>query len=106
MKVKVINLHKNTRLFWLMAVVSICSIGLYIYSVNATVRAVAERQQIETELSERIARIGELEFEYIGLKNSVDLALASEMGFAMAQPTAYVSRNESVALASGGSFSR
>lgn len=106
MKVKVVNLHKNTKLFWLMGVISICSIGFYIYAVNATVRAVAERQEIEKELSIRIARIGELEFEYIKLKNSVDFAMAGEMGFAVTKPSAYISRNDSVAIATGDSVSR
>lgn len=98
-KAKTLVLHNIKPLIWLLASAIVFSLCFYIYAINKTVRNVAKRQSVETELSNLSAQIGEREFEYISMKNSIDLSLAYSVGFETTQETKYVSRKSSVALA-------
>ncbi len=97
-KTKVLNIHTHIHLFWLMAFVCLCSMAFYMYFINQTIHNVASRGVFEQELSERTSRIGELEFTYIAQSNKIDLALARDLGFEEANPSAFVSRKQSVAF--------
>jgi len=102
-KAKTLVVQNIKPLVWLLLVGTIFSLCFYIYAINKTVRNVAKRQSIETELSNLSAQIGESEFKYISIKNGIDLSLAYSIGFENNLETKYVSRKSSVALASQGS---
>ena len=106
MKSRVLSLHTHIELFWIMGFISLSCIAMYMYFIKETIHQVAERQVYEQELSERTAKIGELEFEYISLSNTIDLALAKELGFEESNPKAFVSQKSSVALANSSSLSQ
>jgi hypothetical protein len=56
------------------------------------------RQSLERELGTLSARVGEMEFKYIGLKNNVSLAVAYEHGFKDVSAPIYVSRVKTSSL--------
>jgi hypothetical protein len=77
----------------------IVSVFVYVLAVNMTVRNVAKRQAMETELSRLGTKLSELEFQYIRQKNSITLDYAKKLGFVSAIETKFVSRKTSVAMA-------
>ncbi len=85
-------------MFW--TLVSVCFVAsiLYIYAVSSTVSNTVARQSLEHEVSTYAAHIGEMEFTYIGMKNSVTLATAYEQGFRDVSAPRYVSRDSAAAL--------
>lgn len=91
-KTHALSFDTRVRIFW--TLVSICFISsiLYIYAVTSTVSNTVSRQALEHEVGTMAARIGEMEFTYIGLKNSVTLATAYEHGFKDVSSPVYVSR--------------
>ena len=95
---RVLNIHTHFYLFWVMAFISLSCVAFYMYFINQTIHNVASRGVFEQELAERTARIGELEFAYIARSNKIDLAMAFDLGFEEANPSAFVSRKQSVAL--------
>ncbi len=106
MKTKVLEIHKNKLLFFGLAGLCVLSAILYVYGINRTVHNVAERQTIEQELSTRVVRVSDLEFEYMDLKNSVTLDRAIELGFRQTDKVTFVSRKNSVAFLPGTNTSR
>jgi len=90
----------NTRPFFIMLVgFCILSAIFYMYAINQIVRNGVKFQTIQTELSHIIASLSNMEFQYINQKNSITIEKAVTLGFAQAEPTKYVSRKTSVALA-------
>jgi hypothetical protein len=73
--------------------------AFYVYAVNQTVRNVMNRQALENEFSHLSAHLGELEFEYIALKNSINVSFAESIGFEQVGEAKFVSRQTSVATA-------
>lgn len=98
-KVKTMAFQNIQPIVWSLMASVVFLLVFYIYAINQTVRNVAERQTIESELSHLSANIGESEFKYISLKNKIDLELAHSMGFEAVSDTKYVSRKSSVAVA-------
>ncbi|OHA88373.1 MAG: hypothetical protein A2653_02275 [Candidatus Zambryskibacteria bacterium RIFCSPHIGHO2_01_FULL_43_25] len=92
---------KDTRvIFWGIACLTAGLAVFYILGINQTVRNVAERQILETELSSISNKIAELEFSYIALKNNITINTAFELGFEQVKEVVYVSRKPAVAFAS------
>jgi hypothetical protein len=98
MKTQVLTFESRVRVFWVL--VSICFISsiLYIYAVSSAVSNTVSRQNLEREVGTLAARIGEMEFTYIGLKNNVSLAVAYSHGFKDVSSPVYVSRAKSPSL--------
>jgi hypothetical protein len=99
MRVKTAVLKDNRTIFWILAFVITILVAFYIFSMNQTVRNVAVRQTLESELSSIESRVAELEFSYIALKNNITLGTASALGFEPVKTAVYVKRVSSVALA-------
>lgn len=80
--------------------VSMCFVSsiLYIYAVSSTISNTVSRQSLEREVGTMGARIGEMEFTYIGLKNAVTLATAYDHGFKDVSSPVYVSRIDTSSL--------
>lgn len=93
----------NSRLqFFALLTALVVLAAFYIVSVNQTVRNVASRQAIESELSTLRSKIAELEYSYISMKNSITPESAYMLGFEPVGEVTYVSRKSSVALADIG----
>ena len=89
---KVLQLNREKTLFWtLIGVLFLCA-GFYMYCINATVRGVVSRQNLESESSSLTLSIGSEEFKYISMRNSITMATAHEMGFKDVSATTFISR--------------
>ncbi len=92
------NLENRRYYFWALASVSILSLMVYIYAIQATAKNVAMRQNLETRLAEVNGQLTSLEFSYIELKNNIDLDTARAYGFEETEDELYVSRNAAKSL--------
>jgi len=93
----------NTKPF-ILAGIGLCVLSsiFYIYAINKVVRNVVKLQATETQLSQITSEVGEMEFTYINQKNSITFDKATELGFAFAEPSRFISRKtNAVALAEG-----
>jgi len=99
MKAKVLTIHTNRTFFYALVVISIVSTALYAYGISRAIHNVAQRQGVEQQLSSRLAEVSDLEFQYLTLKNNVDMKLALSMGFLQTDKAHFVSRSTGVAYA-------
>lgn len=92
-KTKTISYDSRVRLFWMLVAVCVLSLGVYIYSVNMTIRHTVARADLESKVSHMSAELSALEFEYITKRHGVDMKLAQEYGLKEVKNPAYVSRS-------------
>ncbi len=92
---KVNSYESRERLFWLFASVSVVSIFMYVYAINAAAHHIAVRQNLEKEVSSMNTDLSTLEFKAIELKNAVTIETAQEFGFSEVRQPLYVSRSSS-----------
>jgi hypothetical protein len=97
-RIAVTTLDTRVRLFWTLVGVSLLSLVVYIYAINATARHVAVRQELEREMASASASVNSLEFKLIELKNQITLDLAYEYGFYEVENPLYVRRENPQAL--------
>src|SRR3989344_5923094 len=76
-----VGYEKRELAFWALATISIVSILAYMYAINATARNIANRQNLEIQITEISRDLDKLEFDYITLRNNVTIELAYEKGF-------------------------
>lgn len=81
-----------------MVVVSILSLSIYIYAVNATARNIVARQDLERQIANTRANLNSLEFAYIELKNNITIELAYLYGFKEVRNPLYISRTNPASL--------
>lgn len=93
------RLYKEKIAVWLLGILIVSSFVLYMFFVNQAVLNVVAREEIENDLAGLNAKVSELEFEYISLKNSITIKYALDRGFEEARDVAFVERD------SGSSFS-
>ncbi len=98
MKTQVLSIETRVKFFWMLVSVCFVSSILYIYAVSTTVSNTVSRQNLEREVNTMAARIGEMEFSYIGMKNSVTLATAYMAGFKDVSDPVYISRTKASSL--------
>lgn len=67
--------------------------SLYVYFLSRSVLNVVMREEIESEIAVHNSAIGELEFEYLALKNAVDSAQAEGLGLQALTSKQYVERH-------------
>ncbi len=85
-----LNTEKN--IFWtLCGLLLFCAI-FYIYSIEVTVRNVVASQDLQNKVAELTLKIGNDEFQYIGLSNTVTLPLAYSLGFKDVKEKTYISK--------------
>ena len=75
------KLHKEKILVWLLSASIISMAILYMFLVNGAVFNVVAREDLENQLATINAKVSELEFEYIGLRNSITIQYAYDRGF-------------------------
>lgn len=71
----------------------------YVTSVSAAIVYAVDRGQTEKEIASLEGELSELEYQYVTLRQTIDLSYAYDLGFKDAG-TEYISRTTSVALSS------
>lgn len=69
---------------------------LYVYFVSKSVLNVVMREEIEQDIAALSSTIGDLEFQYLSLQNSVDLSRAQEFGLVALDEKQFVARHSLV----------
>lgn len=96
--VRTILYEDRQHFFWFMVTLSLLSLGVYFYAINAAAHHIAVRENLESQVAEIGARLSSLEFAAIDLKNSVTLDVAHEHGFSEVKQPLYVTRGNSGSL--------
>lgn len=91
-KTKTISYDQRTHFFWTLVIISMLSLFIYIYAVNATARNIAMRQDLERQLTNMSVNFSALEFAYIELKNNITIELAYNHGFREVKSPLYILR--------------
>ncbi len=90
---KVLKITKNQKTVFFVAFFSLLFVlASYLFFVSQIAFNVSERSVIENELSVLGAEISGLEYEYINMRNSVDLEFAYSLGFENASELQYITR--------------
>lgn len=66
---------------------------LYVYFLSASILNVVMREEIEQDIVALSSTIGELEFEYLSLKQTIDLSRAHAMGLEQLPQKRFVTRH-------------
>ena len=85
---------------WTLVFVCIALCVLYIFFMNETVFNVAKRATLEQEIAIRSSDISNLEFQYISLRNNIDITLAYSLGYKDIESPRYISKTPVTALVS------
>jgi hypothetical protein len=89
---KILELDREKTIFWtLIGLLFICS-AFYMYSINATIHNVVQRENLEGQASQLALSIGSEEFRYISMRNSVTLPLAYSLGFKDSSAKTFISK--------------
>ena len=88
----------RVHFFWVLVALSILSLCVYIYAINATTRNIAVRQDLERRVASISFNLDSLEFAYIELRNNVTIELAYQHGFREVKSPLYVSRAHRASL--------
>lgn len=96
--VRALSHESRQHFFWFLAGISLFSLILYIYAIEATARNVALRANLETRVAEANGQLSSLEFAYIELKNNVSIELAYLYGFEEVKSPLYISRDRANSL--------
>lgn len=97
-KTKTISYDNRIRFFWVLVAISILSLFIYIYAINATARNIATRQGLERQIAKISTGLDSLEFAYIELKNNITIEIALQHGFREVSSPLYVSRARAASL--------
>ena len=89
---KILQLNREKNIFWTLVVMLFVFAIFYMYSINVTIRNVVARQNLENKVAELTLSIGNHEFQYITLRNTVTLPLAYSLGFKDVKERTYISR--------------
>lgn len=92
------SLENREKAFWTLVFISLASLAIYIYAINAAAHHIAVRQNLEREVAEQNAALSSLEFAVIELKNNVTIETAREFGFSEVKKPLYVSRDTESSL--------
>lgn len=91
----------NTRaIFAILAFVFISLFVFYVYLVNRTVLSVVSRQNTENQVSELSGQIGQMEFQDIGLRDNITMALATNYGLEQVSASQFLTRTSQTAVLS------
>lgn len=90
---KKLNINSVERkMFWFLFVALMILSGSYGYLVNKTILNIVDRETIEENIIALNSKISESEFEYIALKNQVNIDYAYSVGFNDAKNMKFASR--------------
>lgn len=102
MKTVVLSNSYRKTIFWLLVAMIVFSSIFYMYFVNETVRNVVSRQSHEKQIAHLNSTIANLQFEYISHAHSVDMVLATSMGFKEVREPIFIARKEALSLRGRG----
>ncbi len=91
-RTNLISIDNRARIFWALASISVCCIALYFYAVLATVHNTVTRASLVKESAVIAARVSELEFKDIALRNTINIETALALGMNEVKDPLYVSR--------------
>ena len=80
------------RLFLILAILSIISLGLYGYFVGKSIVNIVVREEIELQIAEVNSYLSDLELEYLSQKDAVNFLFAKEQGFQSISKKSFVNR--------------
>jgi hypothetical protein len=89
---KTISYDVRAQIFWTLTMASFLFLGIYVYSVYATITNTVARQELESRVAQLNIEQGRLEFEYIAKKNDINIELAYQYGLKDDKAPIYVSR--------------
>lgn len=92
------KIHKEKVLVWTLAPTIVLSFILYMFFVNGAVLNVVAREEVENELASLNAKVSELEFEYISLRNSITIDYAYNRGFKEVEESVFAERPGNTSL--------
>jgi len=91
MKTKSINyylyIERASYIAAIICVLAVCAYGLMIRAIMVNA---SSHQSLSRSMSEASSKLGELEFEYITLKQAVTIKRATELGFSEAKNPTFV----------------
>ncbi|AKM84178.1 TPA: hypothetical protein DCZ46_04115 [Candidatus Campbellbacteria bacterium] len=79
-------------IFWSLVVPTVILSIFYAYFVKQTIINIVERENFEDEIVVLNSEIGKLEFDYIALKNEVNIDYAHSIGFVNVREMKFASR--------------
>ncbi|MCI5108347.1 MAG: hypothetical protein MRY49_00685 [Candidatus Pacebacteria bacterium] len=88
------QLHKEKIMFWLLAITIVSSFIAYMFLVNSTVLNIVKREEVGNSLATLNTKVSELEFEYITLKNSIDIEYALDRGYVPAENITFAGKKD------------
>ena len=86
------ELNREKTIFWTLLGILLLCVGFYMYSINATIRNIVSRENLEKESATLSLKISSQEFKYITMHNSVTLPLAYSRGFKDVSEKTFVSK--------------
>ncbi|MHB1330806.1 MAG: hypothetical protein ACYCY6_02455 [Minisyncoccota bacterium] len=92
-KEKIFSYDIRVKMFWTLVGILSLSLFVYVYAVLGTINNNVARENLIKESSALSARVSELEFEDIALRNTYDLETALARGFKEVKNPVYVSRS-------------
>jgi hypothetical protein len=92
MKAYTSRMDREKILFWTLSSAFVFCIGFYMFCIHATIQNVVLRENLEDKATALSLEIGNKEFEYITMKNSVNLNLAYSLGFSPVSNKTFISK--------------
>ncbi len=86
------EIQDRKNIFWSLTVGIVISLGCYVYFLSQTVYTAVLRQQTEKSIAALEGGIGNLELNYLNLKNTITPEIARARGFKEITTTQYISR--------------
>lgn len=86
------EIQDSANIFWSLAVGLVVVLGLYLYFLGNTVHTAFLRQQTEKSIVALEESAGNLESNYLNLKNAVTIEFARARGFKDIVATQYISK--------------
>lgn len=95
---KAILIKNNQLTFYILLSGILIGAILYIYSVNAAIRNVVERGNLEEQIAGIQNDLSELEYRYVRFESSVTLESAAPLGLGELDNKIFISRNKTQSL--------
>lgn len=86
------EIQNRANIFWSLALGLVVMLGLYLYFLSNTIHTAFLRQQTEKSIATLEESAGNLESNYLNLKNAITTELAQAKGFKDITVTQYISR--------------
>jgi hypothetical protein len=84
--------HLEKKIFWFLSMSIVAAVVFYGFLVNQTVINIVERENIQDQTTMLNSEISGLEFNYIALKNEINLEYAYSVGFENTKNIEFASR--------------